>query len=68
LARSCQSKSPLGQILRASCFCVALGGIIERTVDVYDETFFDGIDATTNALDNIKARKNYVRLSDVLFR
>lgn len=27
-----------------------------ETENVYDETFFDGIDAVTNALDNIKAR------------
>ncbi|KAF9452196.1 ubiquitin activating enzyme [Macrolepiota fuliginosa MF-IS2] len=26
------------------------------TENIYDETFFDGIDAVTNALDNIKAR------------
>lgn len=25
--------------------------------DIYDEKFFEGIDAVTNALDNIKARK-----------
>ncbi|KAL9712523.1 E1 ubiquitin-activating protein [Leucoagaricus gongylophorus] len=27
-----------------------------ETENIYDETFFDGIDAVTNALDNIKAR------------
>jgi hypothetical protein len=25
--------------------------------DVYDDTFFDGIDGVTNALDNVQARK-----------
>ncbi|THH32904.1 hypothetical protein EUX98_g1245 [Antrodiella citrinella] len=28
-----------------------------ETEDVYDQTFFDGIDGVTNALDNVKARQ-----------
>lgn len=26
-------------------------------LDIYDDTFFEGIDGVTNALDNVKARK-----------